>query len=230
MWFHQFETSQTNTSVISLLTLVSRSLSEALDHRVRHPEFSDAPRQSPIQVSEISCSQHAPVYNELDDVTDSLAGFHVTENERPVPTHSCRVPLHYLKRGTHQRGHVDLIDHQQVALRYAWPALSRDLVPGADVDDVDGKVRQFWRKRGAEIIATRLNQDQLEPLMSFLEFINRGKVHRRILTNRRVWTSTGLDTQNPRFVQRVVASQKLSILVCVDIVRDHGHVVVVTHR
>ena len=66
--------------------------------------------------------------------------------------------------------------------------------------------------------------------MSFLKFINRGQVHGRILTNRRVWTPTSLDTQNPRFIQRVVASQKLSILVCVDIVRDHSHVVVITHR
>ena len=73
---------------------------------------SDASGESSVQVPEIPSTQHSPVYNELDDVTESLSGFHVAKNERSLSTHSCRIPIHYLERGANQRRHINLIDDQ----------------------------------------------------------------------------------------------------------------------
>jgi len=63
-----------------------------------------------------------------DHRVQPFAAHQVREHERLTLSHYPGIPFHDLQAGADIRGQVDLIDHQQIALRNAWSALTRDQI------------------------------------------------------------------------------------------------------
>ena len=91
-----------------------------------------------------------------DDVLGNLAhahaALHLRHDERPGIALLLTVPRHHLQRRANRLGQLRLVDDQQVSLRDARSAFPRDLVPAADVDDVDDEVGELPGEVSGEVI------------------------------------------------------------------------------
>ena len=84
------------------------------------------------------------------------------------------------------RREVDLVDHEDVRLRDARPALARHLVAARDVDDVDREVRELVREVRREVVAARLAQQQLGVGVGQRQGLEGLEVRAHVLADRRV--------------------------------------------
>src|SRR5262249_25396319 len=104
-------------------------------------------------------------------------------------------------------------------------ALGRDLVAGRDVDDVDGEIGELGREGGGEIVAARLDQDQVERGKFLPHLGDGGEVDRGILADRRVRAAAGLHPGDALGRERARAHQVFGVPLGVDVVGDGGDLV-----
>ena len=169
--------------------------------------------------------EHALRLDEGNDALEAFARLEVREHERPRAAHALRVAVHDLERGADHRREIDLVDDQQVALGDAGAALARDLVAGRHVDHVQRQIRQLRAEGGREIVAARLDQNEVEPGEAAVQPLDRLEVDRRILADRGVRAAAGLDADDPLRRERLVAYEELRVLFGVDVVRHDRDVV-----
>src|SRR4051812_935817 len=87
--------------------------------------------------------EHALGFDEAHDVPEALARLEIGEHERPLAAHPLRIAVHHFERGPHHRREIALVDHEEIALRDAGPALAGDLVARRDVDYVEREIGQL---------------------------------------------------------------------------------------
>src|SRR5581483_3554764 len=121
-------------------------------------------------------------------------------------------------------GQIDLVDEQQVGIRLRRATLARDLLATSDVDDVDGVVHQLGTERSREVVAARLDQEDLQGAEGGLQILDRVQVDRDVVTHCRMRTGTRFDASNALGRQRSGPNQEVSILTRVDVIRDYRHV------
>src|SRR5207302_1566826 len=119
---------------------------------------------------------------------------------------------------------VDLVDDQQVAAADARPALARDLVALGHVDDVDGAVGQLGREGGRQVVAARLDDDDLQGRQLLLQLGDGREVDAGVLADGAVRAAARLDADNALQRQRLPAGQELGVLARVDVIGNDGEV------
>src|ERR1700719_83145 len=162
-------------------------------------------------------------------VLDAGAGLQIREHERPLASHQLRIARHHAEARSHVIGQIDLVDDQQVGSGDARTALPRNLVTGGDVDDVDRRLHQFRAEARGEIVAAALEKDEVEIGEPTGQLVQRVKVHRGILADRRVRTSTRLHADDAIRGERLAPYQEFHVLAGEDIVGDYAELVVGTH-
>src|SRR5262245_17430010 len=164
-----------------------------------------------------------------DDPVQPFTRLQVREHERLPAAHEARVALHDAEVGADVRRQIDLVDHQQVRARDARTTLARNLVAARDVDDVDRRVRQFRAEAGREIVAAALDEHQLQLRKPAIQLIQRLETDRRVLANRRVRASAGLDADDAIGGERLAAGEELHVLLREDVVGHDRELIVVAH-
>src|SRR5437588_11615052 len=109
------------------------------------------------------------------------------------------------------RRKIDLVDDEQIGPGDAGAAFRRNLVACRNIDDVNRYVRKLRGKSSGEIIAARLDQDQVELGKLRAHVRDRGEVHRSVLADRGVRAAAGLDTGDTMRRRRTGAHEKLRI-------------------
>ena len=94
--------------------------------------------------------------------------------------------------GADVRCEIGLVDHQQIGLRDTRAALARHLVAARDVDHVDREVRELAAVLRGEVVAARLDEQQLGADLVD-ELLEREQVVAHVLADRRVRAAAGLD-------------------------------------
>src|SRR5690606_22807933 len=107
----------------------------------------------------------------------------------------------------------------QIALRHAGSAFSRDLLPTADVDDVDREVDELPAVLRREVVAAALHDEELRLRVAH-EPLERVEARGDVFADRRVRTAAGLDCADLRRRERLVTVQELGVLAREDVVRD----------
>ncbi|MCG3773380.1 MAG: hypothetical protein JW395_0186 [Nitrospira sp.] len=121
------------------------------------------------------------------------------------------------------RREVDLVDHQQIGPGDSWPAFARDLIARRHIDDIDHFVGKFRAECRGQIVATALDEHQLDIRMALEQIVQGLLIMRGIFTDRRMGAASGFDAQNAVLRQRSPACQKLGILFGKDVVGHHRH-------
>ncbi len=142
-----------------------------------------------------------------------------------APPHAPGVPVHHLEAGTDQRGKVDLVDDQEIRAGDAGTALARDLLAGRDIDHVDREIRELGAEGRGQVVAAGLDQQQLEAGKAPPHLADGGEVDRGVLADRRMGAAARLDAHDTLGRQGAGPDQDLLILLGVDVVRHHRHVV-----
>jgi len=124
-------------------------------------------------------------------------------------------------------GNVDLVDDQQVGFGDAGAAFAGDLVAGGHVDHVQGEVAQFRAESGGEVVAAGFHQHQFQARVTALQVVDGGQVHGSILADGGMRAAAGFHAQDAVCGQGFVAQQEVGVFPGVDVVGDHGDVVVV---
>src|SRR5688572_28087347 len=171
--------------------------------------------------------QQALLLDEPDDVIQALTGLEIGENERALAAHPLRIALHDFERRADHRREVDLVDHQQVGLGDARPALARDLVARGDVDHVKGEVGELRAEGRGEVVAAGFDEHHIELGEAARQAVDRLEVDRRVLADRGVRAAAGLDADDALGRERLVAHQELRVLLGIDVVGHHRDVVLV---
>src|SRR5262249_57239893 len=123
------------------------------------------------------------------------------------------------------RRKIDLVDHQEIGAGDAGAALRRYLVAGRDVDDVDGEVGELGREGGGEIVAARLDENQVEIGEAPAHVGDGREVDRGVLADGGVRAAAGLDAGDPLRRERARAHEVLGVPLGVDVVGDRRDVV-----
>ena len=123
------------------------------------------------------------------------------------------------------RREVGLVDDQQVGLRDAGAALARDLLAAGDVDHVEREVRQLGAEGRGEVVAARLDEDHVEVGEALLHALDRLEVDRRVLADRGVRASAGLDAHDALGRQRLGRDEQALVFLGVDVVRHDRELV-----
>jgi hypothetical protein len=133
----------------------------------------------------------------IDDGAGTGAIFQIGEQERPFSAHPLRVALHDRKVGTDVGSQVDLVNDQKIRSGNAWPAFARNLVAGGNVDDIERHIGQLGAKGSGQIIAARLDQDEIEIFKAAIEPRYRFQIDRRVFTACGMRTAAGFDADDP---------------------------------
>ncbi len=134
--------------------------------------------------------------------------------------HFFGVALHDFERGADIRRQIDLVDHQQVRARDAGPAFGRNLVAGGDVDDVDGEIGEFGRKRRGQIVAAGFDQHQIEIGKFEAHVGDGGEIDRGILADGGVRAAAGFHPGDALGGKRAGTHQIFGVPLGVDVVGD----------
>src|SRR5215217_3378074 len=92
------------------------------------------------------------VHQPMDHLVNSLSGCAIGCNDRPPLSHFERFFHHESQVGTDIGSKVDLVDHQEIRLDHACPALARYVVTSSRVNHKDPVVDEIARKGGGKII------------------------------------------------------------------------------
>src|ERR1700719_319320 len=149
----------------------------------------------------------------------------IREHKGQIASHFSRVTVHDFERGTHVRSKINFVYYKQVRASDPRTALARHLIATGDVDDVDPDVDELGAERGCKIIASTLDEDQLEARKRALEIGNRLQVHRGIFANRRVGACTGLNSAYAIGGKRSLPQQGIGILFGVNVIRYDREVI-----
>lgn len=139
-------------------------------------------------------------------------------------------------------GKTNLVDHQQVRLRdprstLSWylvstlrahttssiriaPHLSRkpsDLITYRNINHINNIIRQLPRIIRREVIASALNKEHLAPVAR-LQTLERTHVRADVLSDRSVWATTRLNSEDARSGQRIVLDEKFLIFSREDVI------------
>src|SRR3954469_22541282 len=128
--------------------------------------------------------QHALRLDERDDALEAFAGLEVRKYERPRTAHALRVAVHYFQRRPDHRREVDLVDDEEVALGDARPALTRNLVAGRHIDDVQREVGKLGAEGGGQVVAARFDQNQVEAREAPVQALHRLEVDGSVFADR----------------------------------------------
>src|SRR5262249_58111535 len=93
------------------------------------------------------------------------------------------------------------------------------------VDQVEGRVHQLGTERGGKVAAAALHEQQLEGGEPLDQLVDGFQIDRRVLADRGVRAAAGLDADHPFSGQDAATDQELGVLLRIDIVGDHRHVV-----
>src|SRR5262245_30391701 len=167
--------------------------------------------------------------NPRDHVLQAGAALDVREKEGLVTTHQPGVAGHDVEAGTHVRGEIDLVDHEEIRTGHARTPFTRDLVASGDVDDVNRRVHQLGAEAGGQIVATGLEKDDLQIRMASGELVERVEVHRRVLANGGVRAAARLHADDAIAGQRLAADQEFHVFAGEDVVRDDAEPVALAH-
>ena len=143
----------------------------------------------------------------------------------PSPRMRAASRCHHPEVGADVRCEIGLVDHEQVGLRDARAALARHLVAARDIDHVDREVGELAAVLGRQVVAARLDEQQLGADLVD-ELLEREQVVADVLADRRMRAAAGLDGADVARRQRVVADQELGVLAREDVVRDDAEAVV----
>jgi len=110
----------------------------------------------------------------LDDLVHACAPGHLREDEGPVAAHPPGVAVHDGEVGADREREVGLVDDEEVGLRDAGPALARDLVAAGDVDDVDGVIGQLPAEVRGQVVAARLDEEEIGAVQPELLIVESG--------------------------------------------------------
>lgn len=160
--------------------------------------------------------------NVIDDLIDADAMFHLREDEWARAAHFLRVTRHDFKIRPHAGSQIGFVDHEQIGLGDPWPALARDLVSAANVDDLNREVRQFPAEARGQIVAAGLDEQNIGFELA-VQFFERDEVRGNVFANRGVRTAARLHRANPIRLQRAVFHEKLTVLSRENIVRHGSH-------
>ena len=153
----------------------------------------------------------------IDDFAPTNAVFHLRKHDRTETAHLFCVARHNIEIRAHGLGQVGFVDHQQVGLRDAGAAFARDLVAAGNVDDLNRVIRQFAAEAGGQIVATRLDEQDIRPELA-MQFFQREQVRGNVFSDGCVRAAAGFEGANPFWFQRVVSHQELTVLLREDIV------------
>jgi hypothetical protein len=100
-----------------------------------------------------------------------LAVFDNGKHRRAALTHLRGIALHNSQIRTDSLGKINLVHDEQIGPRNARPALAWHLVTSSDINYVDDKVCELARVVGGEVIASRLDEEEvgLELLLELLQ-------------------------------------------------------------
>src|SRR5205814_3993376 len=107
------------------------------------------------------------------------------------------------------------------------PAFARDFIALSYVNHVNGGVDQFRAEGRGQVISAAFNQEKVQIGETALQLANGLQVNGRILANRRVRASPGLDTNHSVRCERAPARQELGVFARVDVVGDHRKLLLV---
>ena len=125
-----------------------------------------------------------------DDLTQPHAVPHLSEYRWPVAAHAFGVAGHHVQIGTDGRRQISLVDHEQVTLRDARPALARHLIAASNVDHVNRKIGQFPAEIRGQVVAAAFDEQQFG-LELFVQVFERDQVGRDVFTDGRVRAAAG---------------------------------------
>jgi len=133
------------------------------------------------------------------------------KNERQIAPHPATIPIHDVEIRADMRREIDLMITRRSDL--VIPAhLTRDLITGCHIDDVDHCVHKFRAECRSQIVTAALDEHQLDIGMALEQIIQGRLIMRGIFTDRRVRATSGFDAQNAVLRQRSPACEKLGIL------------------
>jgi len=107
------------------------------------------------------------------------------------------------------------------------PPLRGILSPSRHVDDVDGRVHELRAEGGGEVVAPALHEEHLEGREAAEELVRRFEVDGGVLANGGVRAPAGLHAHHALRRQGAASDQELRVLLRIDVVGDHRHVVAV---
>src|SRR5262249_31606594 len=97
-------------------------------------------------------------------------------------------------------------------------------------DHINGRVHQLGAEAGRQIVAPRLQENDLQIRMPLRQLVESVEVHRRVLADGRVRATARLDADDPISGQRLTAHQKLHVLARENVVREDAEPVALAHR
>ena len=104
----------------------------------------------------------------------------------------------------------------------AGAALAGDVAAAGDVEDEDLHVDEGGRERRRQVVATGLDEHQVQRVEVGLEVLDGEQVGGDVVADRRVRARPGLDGADPLRVQHAGRAQESGVLVGVDVVGDDG--------
>jgi hypothetical protein len=164
----------------------------------------------------------------VNDILHTMTMFDLCENNRARSAHFLRILFHDFEVGPHCRREIRFVDHKEVGLGDAWAPFARNFITAGDINDLDGVIGQLTTETGSEIVATRLNQEELRFKLA-VEFFESEQVRRNILTDRSVRAAASFHRANAFGGQGVVPGEELSVLTRENIIRDRGDIILFAH-
>src|SRR5215469_17703316 len=109
-----------------------------------------------------AASQPALGRDESHNRVYAFAQLEVGEDEGAGAAHAARIAVHDLEAGADLRSEIDFVDDEKIGAGDPGAAFARDLVAGSDVDDIDRQIGELRGEGRGEVVAARLDQDQVE--------------------------------------------------------------------
>ncbi len=162
--------------------------------------------------------------NQIHRLPDADAVLDHRPHDGSALAYLIRLALHEIYIRTDGVGKIAFIDHEQIAPRYAGPAFSGYLVAARDVDDVDDKVGQLPRVVRRQVVAARLDQQQIRAELG-VQPLQGEQVGGDVFADGGVRTAARLDGDDALGRQGAVFGQELGVLAREDVV-GHGRDVV----
>src|SRR3989344_4028605 len=174
-------------------------------------------------------AQQAFGLDEVDHLIQAGLGLEVGHHEGARGPHALGVGRHDLEVGAYVWRQVGLVDDEQVAFGDAWAALARDLFPGGHVDDIDGQVGELGAEGGRQVVAARLDEDDVGVGVLGQHAVDGLEVDGGVFADGGVGAATGLHAHDAVRVQRAGHGQQAMVFLGVDVVGDDDEVVVLAH-
>ncbi len=128
----------------------------------------------------------------------------------------------FIKRSSHGRGQVGLVDDEQVAVGDARSAATRGLLAAGHVDDVDDQIGQLRVECARAKVVATLDEDGIEPVVPGDECVDGREVLRGVVADGRMRAVAGIEAHDAVLGQRAQAGQGLGVLAGIHVVGDHG--------